>query len=278
MSKIKEIEAIEKQIASDIKEAVEIADLRLATLGIEKTIISLIDNTRYVESTEKYISTVGSHMYYNKQEKKYMKIFDVREGKMTEIFNEICSSYISLPGLARNCERESSGQILIEALKTSYNLTKRALSKYVSGQNAYSYRGNSSNFSNSPRLSAKKEMEPNFAKFIVIIKWSVDDKGKIHHEMHIKSIRAEWFLANTKQNLSHSLFGTLYGSRNAWKVSKQTKELKKTFKTIKSALDKSLTYKSTDDTSLTEHIIFLLMNDYLEKISKTRTASSRFGL
>ena len=96
--------------------------------------------------------------------------------------------------------------------------------------------------------------------------------------MNIKSIRAEWFLANTKQNLSHSLFGTLYGSRNVWKVSKQTKELKKTFKTIKSALDKSLTYKSTDDTSLTEHIIFLLMNDYLEKISKTRTASSRFGL
>ena len=45
MSKIKEIEVIEKQITSDKKEAMEIADLRLAALGIEKTIISLIDNT-----------------------------------------------------------------------------------------------------------------------------------------------------------------------------------------------------------------------------------------
>ena len=269
MKSLSELEKIERDLLEKSRIENEIVSIRLDSIEFEKKILLLIENLPHCERLEKYTATISDHFYYNKKTKTYKKVFDIRNGSVSQLLKNMKDSYLSFKDstedqsldMHKKCKNE------LDKLKRIFKRPSLSLERdEVSG-------GNRFNYDTKPVIKTN-ELKPNFSKSIVILSWSIDEKGNIHSQLHCKRIHAEWIEYPVKDRLRNSIFGT----DNEWGVYKQKRDLKKKFKEITHILDESFDYHSTGDESLIKGFCIGMLNDHLQKISNTRKNSLRFGL
>jgi hypothetical protein len=270
MARLSELEKMQKEILTQQKTEDEIVSTRINAIEVEKKILSLVENVSHCERLEKYIATIGDHFYYNQKTKEYKKIFDIRKDSVTNLFKRMKSSYL----LFQDATHPPENSILQNVKTELQELTKILRKPSLSIERDENSGGNKFNYDRSPILKIAKNLNPNFSKSVVILSWSIDDKGAIKSSLQCKRISAEWIEHPTKDRLRNSIFGTT----NEWQVTKQKSFLKNRFRKIKIILDNSFDYHSTGDENLIKNFCLAILEDHLMKISNTRKASSRFGL
>lgn len=271
MASLTELEKTQRELIEKQRVEDEVVSIRINAIEIEKKILTLIENLPHCERLEKYIATIGEHFYYNKYTKEYKKIFDIRKDSVSEILRDMKSSYLHW----QTADHPVGSPILQNAKTELQELTKILRKGSISLEKDENAGGNRFNYDTRPSiLRESRELNSNFSKSVVILSWSIDEKGRIDSSIHCKRIKADWIEYPTKDRLKNSIFGT----SNEWKVSKQKTPLKKDFSKIKNILDRSFGYHSIGDENLIKNFCLGILEDHLSKISNTRKASSRFGL
>lgn len=270
MASLSELESMQKALLENQKTEAEIVSIRINAIEVEKMILALIENLSHCERLEKYTATIGDHFYYNRKTKEYKKIFDIRKGGVSKLYRDMKNSYLHW----QDATHPTGNSVLQNAKTELQELTKILRKPSLSIEKNVNSGGNRFNYERSPILGGTKELNYNFSKSVVILSWSISEKGNIDSKLQCKNIKAEWIELLTKDRLRNSIFGTT----DEWEVSKQKPDLKKSFKKIKLVLDRSFDYHSTGDENLIENFCLAILEDYLTKISDTRKSSSRFGL
>jgi hypothetical protein len=270
MASLTELEKTERDLLEKSRIENEIVSIRLDSIEFEKKILLLIENTPHCERLEKYIATIGDHFYYNKKTRTYKKVFDIRNGSVSQLLKNMKESYLSFKDSPVVQGLDMHAKCKNELNKLKHIFRRPGLSKENDGDSG----GNRFTYDTKPLIKGTNKLNPNFSKSIVILSWSVDEKGNILSTIQCKRIKAEWIEYPVKDRLRNSIFGT----ENEWEVHKQKRGLKESFKKIKLILDESFDYHSTGDERLIKSFCIGMLDEHLQKISNTRKNSLRFGL
>jgi hypothetical protein len=271
----KDYAKLEKELQNSLRESIKAHDEHKAKLDmireiieLDKKINQLSFNLTHFYTLEKYINAISHHLFFNKSEKKYMKIFDVRP---MQLYSAI--SGIKLAMEARNTLLPNGSLLEFFQQTSSEELVKSQLkwARKISDVDA---------------SFLDKYGDSNRCKHLIILQWSSQEivdpftnKDSIFANANIcigkKCIKDEWVVQGTMEKLSNSLFG----SEGRWGVVKHPKSLKEPFRLINHVLNEGYNYSSSNSESLFIVKFFqTMMLDYFNNIARIRNTSNKFGL